>query len=306
VGYKVLYAPLVRYLRVVDGGLVAPPGLPREVLLEALAGTLRTGEVDVIGLPPFELDSTLYVALAALAGPLERQPFIAPWTRRRLVLPESFDAFLASRSHRTRKGIRQDERRLRSAFGERLRIEIVRDTSGLERLMRDADRVASSTYQRVLGGGFADTEEQRALTEIGLATGLVRAYLLYVEEAPVAYWLCSLHNETMLLKTGGYDPAFTEYRVGIFLLMRVIEDACADPALRILDFGPGDAAYKQQFSNESVLERNLVLFAPNLRGRRINAIRTAILGPARLVRHALDAAKLTDRLKSRWRARLRA
>jgi hypothetical protein len=225
--------------------------------------------------------------------------------RRRLVLPGSFDDFLASRSHKTRKGIRQDERRLRAAFGDTLEVAIVRDPSGLERLMGDADRVAGSTYQRVLGGGFADTDEQRALTEVGLAGGLVRGYLLYLDGAPVAYWMCSLYGETMLLKTGGYDPAFTEHRVGIFLLMRVIEDACADSALRILDFGPGDAAYKQQFSSESSLERNLVLFAPNLRARRINATRTAILGPARLARRALDAAELTDRLKSRWRGRLR-
>ena len=75
----------------------------------------------------------------------------------------------------------------------------------------------------------------------------------------------------MLLRTGGYDEAYAEHRVGIYLLMRVIEDACADPALRVLDFGPGDAAYKQQFSNESVQERNLVVFAPTFRARRINA-----------------------------------
>ena len=102
----------------------------------------------------------------------------------------------------------------------------------------------------------------------------------------------------MLLKTGGYDNAHTGHRIGIYLLMRVIEDACLDPALRVLDFGPGDAPYKQQFSSEGVLERNLVLFAPSLRARRINATRTAILGPARLARIVLDATGLTERIRS--------
>jgi CelD/BcsL family acetyltransferase involved in cellulose biosynthesis len=92
--------------------------------------------------------------------------------------------------------------------------------------------------------------------------------------------------------------------VGIHLLTRVIEDACLDPGLRVLDFGPGDASYKRQLSNRSRVERSVVLFAPNLRGRRINVTRTAILAPARLARSALDAAELTGRVRSQWRSRL--
>ena len=109
----------------------------------------------------------------------------------------------------------------------------------------------------------------------------------------------------MLLKTGGFDEAYEEYRVGIFLLMRVIEDACRDAALRVLDFGPGDTTYKQQFSNQSRDERNVVVYAPTFRSYRINATRTAILGPARLARGALDAARLTDRVRAGWRGRRR-
>ena len=40
--------------------------------------------------------------------PAERQPSIAPWTRRRLVLPGSFEEFVASRSSNTRWRIRRD------------------------------------------------------------------------------------------------------------------------------------------------------------------------------------------------------
>ena len=75
---------------------------------------------------------------------------------------------------------------------------------------------------------------------------------------------------------------------------------------RVLDFGPGDAAYKQQFSNESWQERNLVIFAPTFRARRINLTRTLILAPVRVARRILDATRLTDRVRARWRKRLRA
>ena len=154
--------------------------------------------------------------------------------------------------------------------------------------------------------GFSDTPEQRALAAVGLEHGWVRGYLLYLGGDPIAYWLCSIYGGTILIRTAGFDNAYAEHRIGIYLLMRVIEDACADPALHVLDFGPGDAAYKQQFSNESWQERNLVVFAPTFRARRINVIRTLILGPAHWSpRRSSTVTRLTDRLKSRWRTRLR-
>jgi CelD/BcsL family acetyltransferase involved in cellulose biosynthesis len=87
--------------------------------------------------------------------------------------------------------------------------------------------------------------------------------------------------------------------------MRVIEDACNDPSLHVLDFGPGDAFYKRQFSSESWVERNLVIFAPTFRARRINVTRTLILAPVWVARRILDETQLTDRVKAYWRKRLR-
>ena len=143
------------------------------------------------------------------------------------------------------------------------------------------------------------------MTRVGLEHGWLRAYVLYRGDEPIAYWLCSVHRGTVLLRTTGFDHAYSSHRVGVYLLMRVIEDACADPGLHVLDFGPGDAPYKRHFSSESLQERSIVVFAPTARGRRINGLRTVILGSALLARRAADATNLTERLKGRWRARLR-
>ncbi len=87
--------------------------------------------------------------------------------------------------------------------------------------------------------------------------------------------------------------------------MRVIEDGCSDPSLRVLDFGPGRSAYKERFSSEGYEERNLLVYAPTWQARRVNLGRTAVLGVAAAGRRALDAAGLTDRLRPAWRSRLR-
>jgi Acetyltransferase (GNAT) domain len=302
-GYRVVYAPRVRLLQIVDSGVVALTTDALAELVGLVEGLLRSGEIDAVAFPPFALGSELESAFGTIGGFLGHQPLIAPWTRRRLIVPSDFEEFMTSRSHKTRKGVRRDARKLEEAYGHRLEVEILRTPGDLERLVHDSDRVAGSTYQRRLGVGFADTAEQRAVARVGLEHGWVRGYLLYLDGEPVAFWLCTVFGDTMVLKNGGFDETYASYRTGIYLLMRVIEDTCRDPDLRILDFGPGDAAYKQQFSNESHEERNLVLFAPTFRARRINGARTAILGPARLAREALDAARLTDRVRSGWRGR---
>jgi CelD/BcsL family acetyltransferase involved in cellulose biosynthesis len=292
-------------LRIVDGGLVAPVPAAVPPLLAALDAALARGAVEAVTLPALPVDSALFAAVGRLGGPLERQRFLTTWTHRRLVLPGSFDEFLASRSWETRRGIRKTANRLHAKLGDELRVEILRTPDRHEQLVRDLDRVSRGTYQRVLGAGFSGTPEQRALAGVGLELGRLRAYVLYRADEPLAYWLCSTHEGTIFLRTTGFDPAYASHRVGVFLLMHVIEDAIADPELGVLDFGPGDAPYKQQFSSEGRLERSVVVFGPSFRGRRINALRTAILGSGLLARRVLDAGGLTERVRYGWRSRLR-
>jgi CelD/BcsL family acetyltransferase involved in cellulose biosynthesis len=296
IGYRTVVAPRLRLLRVVDGGIVGMPAV------EALRPMLD--EVDGIVFPPLPDGSGLESAARALGGPLQRQPFARAVTRRRLVLPVSFDDFVASRSANTRWRIRRDARRVPDALGEH-HVEVIREPVQLEQLFRDAEHVARRTYQRAVGAGFADTVEQRELARIALEHGWLRAHLLYRGGEPIAFWLCSIYRGRALIRTTGFDDRFAAQRVGVYLLMRVIEDLIADPELHSLDFGPGDAAYKQQFSSESLAERELVVFARTWRGLRGNAVRAPVLGAALAARRALDAARLTDRVRTGWRGRLR-
>jgi hypothetical protein len=304
VGYRTLYAPRVRLLHVIQGGTALTAVATTVPLADALRDVLARGEVDVVSFPALPVGSPLDAFATQFRFPFTRQRFGRTTERRRLVLPSTYDEFVASRSSNTRWRIHRDGRRVPAALGE-LSVEIVREPSQLERLFRDAERVAAATYQRALGAGFADTPEQRELARLGLERGWLRAYLLYRAGEPIAYWLCSTYRGTLLIRTTGFDAAYAEHRPGIYLLLRAIEDAIADPALEVVDFGQGDAAYKQQLSSESHLERELVVFAPTFRGLRINAVRTPILGGALLARRVLDAGGLTDRVRTGWRGRLR-
>lgn len=303
-GYARIYAPRLRILQVVPGGVVAADGDALGQLVEE-AGRLR-GEVDAIALPALPLDSPVYAAFARLGGALERQRFVPAWTRRTLRLPESFEAFLTARTRKIRAGVRYDSKKLEEALGEGRSVDIVGDADDLERVVADLDSVAASTYQRALGAGFAATEERTAVLGIALRHGWARVYILREEGHPIAFWLCSTHHRTITLNATGYRKEYGALRPGIYLLMRVIEDACADAGLDVLDFGPGRSDYKRHFSDGGFQERNLIVFAPTARARTANVLRTGVLGAALVTRTALDTVGGTHRLRSAWRTRLRS
>jgi SAM-dependent methyltransferase len=304
-GNRVVYAPRLRVLQVVDGGVVASDPAGIEPLVRALRAELADGTADVATIPPLPIGSALYAVFSDGADPLEQQRCLHAWSRRRLVLPSSFDEFLASRTRKIRFGIRYDAKKLLEALGDELSVSVLAEPSDYEQLMRDLELVARLTYQRGAGAGFADTPEQRALMQIGLEHGWIRAFVLYRQKEPIAFWLCAVYGGVILLKTTGFDPAYARHRVGIYLLMRVIEHACDDPTLNVLDFGPGDAEYKRHFSSESHLERNLALYAPTLHARTVNLLRSSILGSARAGRRLSDSVDLTDTIRARWREGLR-
>jgi CelD/BcsL family acetyltransferase involved in cellulose biosynthesis len=79
---------------------------------------------------------------------------------------------------------------------------------------------------------------------------------------------------------------------------------CREHGVTAVDFGIGDAQYKQMLCDASWDEAPLRLFAPTLRGRWLRALLATVDGSARLLRRALDRAGLTQRLKQRWRRRL--
>jgi len=305
IGYARIHAPTLSVLQMANGGIVATSPVAASELALAAWGVLERGEAELLALPAMPVESPLFDAFARLGGPLERQRFVPTWMRRSLVLPATFDEFLATRSYETRRVIKKNANRLHRAFAATLRVELLRLPSQHEQLVRDLDRIGRLTYQRAVGTGFSNTPEERTLTALALERGWLRAWVLYDGDRPISYWLGSVYRGTLLLRATGYDDAYAAHRVGAYLLARLIEDACADPDISVVDFGPGRSEYKQHFTNESHAERNLLVFAPTLRARRVSAVRTAVLAAAWIGRGSADALRVTNRVKRGWRRRLR-
>ena len=179
VGYRAVYAPRVRLLHVVDGGIVVADAGRARAARRARSAPSSPAARPTRSRCRRSVGSELCAAFESLGGPLQRQPLIAPWTRRRLVLPGDVRGVrrVAELEHALADPARREARR--RGARRRLSVEVVRepDRARAARPRRRPRRRA--TYQRALGAGFADTPEQRELARVGLERGWVRGYLLY-------------------------------------------------------------------------------------------------------------------------------
>jgi CelD/BcsL family acetyltransferase involved in cellulose biosynthesis len=253
-----------------------------------------------------EVGSPLHRLARTKPGSLRRERQSRPSIHWQASIPDSFDEFLRARSKSTRSNIRYYGNRVRNQFGDRARLETFHDGSDLERLQRDAALVAAKTYQHGLGASFEDNELQQALTALAARRGWLRAYVLYLDEDPVAFWLANAFDGVVYTGYTGYDPAHRDARLGTFVLARLIEDACADPGISHVDFGYGDADYKRQMADTSWLEEDVLVFGPSLKALRSNLGRTAVLGAGEVGRRLLAKGDAVARTKRWWRDRLRS
>lgn len=304
VGYRTVYAPRVRALTVVYGGVLGDlDDEGAEVVLAALRHPLVCGEVDVLRLRNLDTGSPLRRAVGRTPSILHEHgaPTSHHWE---LAVPSSYDAFLGSLSPSTLKSARRYPRRLEKSFGDRLSLRIFRGASESDRVFTDLAAVASKTYQHALGVAFAQSELERRIVRLLMNRGWFRAYVLYLDGEPISFWQGHVYRGAFFTGIPGYDPAYTDLRVGNYVLFRLIADLCADDAVDTLDFGWGEAEYKRRLSTRSRLEQDVHLFAPTTKGCLTNVARSSLLTGVTGVRSLLARTEMIDPIKRRWRDRL--
>ena len=304
-GYGIGYTPTVRALTVVYGGFLGDvEAVGPDTVLEALGESLGDERLDLLRLRMLTVDSGLHNAATSRAPALRVRRFAPKTTHWAARIPSSMDEFLAARSRERRKNVRRHARRLEESYGDDLEVRFFRSPADLDRLYDDCERIHRTSYQHALGVGFSSGERERKLTELSMQKGWFLAGVLYLRGEPVAFQLGTAYRGTYAAFGTAFDPGHTEERPGTYLLMKVIEELCSDPAVDRLDFGFGDADYKRAFADESWVEQDVEVFERRARPLGINLVQTTIRGTSTAARSVLDRTGRLRDVRRAWRARL--
>jgi CelD/BcsL family acetyltransferase involved in cellulose biosynthesis len=151
--------------------------------------------------------------------------------------------------------------------------------------------------------GFVDDEATRARTLLALERGWLRAWVLYVDERPVAFWMGDAYRGRFRSMIPGYDPDWAVHRVGNFILMHMIERLCEDPDVQILDFGFGDVEYKERLAERNWSAGDVFVFAPTFKGVRVNLVRSTLVTVNGAAMRLARSLGIAGRVKRTWRRR---
>ncbi len=310
ISFVTVPGPMVKVLEIKKGGRMGRPSpvLDRIIAAELLKSTKR-GEVDSICLERLSLHSGLFREIQKLPGFLvkERVPHIFRYSVLSLHAPRG-DAGRVFSGKQLRE-VRRKTRNMERAFPGQVTLKCFSGLGELDAGMCDAMRVAVTTWQYYMGLGLTDTARVRQTLRFFAGHGWLRIYVLYIADAPCAFLVGQVYNNTFHCQFAGYHPNYTRHSVGSLITARAFEDL-AKAGVKRVDLGEGGQEHNRRLGCQMSEEGTVHIYSPTLRGLYVNLFfgtTQMMRKTGRRARTALGLSRLNriwrEHLLSKWETR---
>jgi hypothetical protein len=301
-GYKTISRRTLKCLSVVYGGVIGQP--PRDLcvlLLGELTNTLRRRKVEMIFFNHLRTDSPISRLCEAMPHFMTRSHYVLAQPHWQTDIPETVDEFYSRMSKSRKQRWYRNIRNLDKMSSSGIKVVCYRDINDIEYLIDVVCKIEKSTYKNGLNIGFTDSVLNRALLEQAARDDWLRAYVLYVRGEPCAFQLDIRYGKTQYTEYGSFNPRWGRGSPGIVLLLKVLEELCHDPEVDAMDYGFGDARYKEKLGTNCWLEKSVYIYAPRLHPVTVNMAMSANLAFSRLLRWSAAHLHLDSSIKRYWR-----
>ena len=304
-GYKTLFKVKTACLTILYAGLLG--NWSKElynILVKELINALRSRIADIVWFNLLHMESDLYNITRQLPNFFCRDHVVAIKPHWKMILPNTFDDFMKKMTAKHRYWLNRLPRVLEKDHSGKVEYRDFHSSDNLEQLFTDAEHVAKTSYQRSIGAGFVENSMMRQRFSLYADKGHLRAYLLYIGGEPCAFWIGTLYGSIFYLNFTSYDAAYKRYEPGTILFIKMIEDVIKSGITEI-DFGFGDAFYKQRFGNQQWQESSTYIYAPTIKGMYLNLIRTITIRPYLYIIGIAERKNMLQKIKTFWRNKLR-
>ncbi|UVO51720.1 GNAT family N-acetyltransferase [Sphingomonas sp. SUN019] len=167
-------------------------------------------------------------------------------------------------SGQARSTLKRKAKKLAEAGGHVRRFRTAAEMAAFHPVAR---AVAATTYQERLMAAGLPGDAAFVARMMALAQGdAVRAWLLYVGDAPAAYLWCSAQGSALRYDYVGHDPAYAALSPGSVLMGEALGDLFADRFARF-DFTEGEGQHKRGLASGGVACRDLLLLRRTIANR---------------------------------------
>lgn len=206
--------------------------------------------------------------------------------RWRIELPITRDAYWQRFSKKTLSTMRRKLKKFGST-----RLERITEIDQIPHFLQVAHSISLQTWQTRRFGLRVrnDAAEYHLYTQLA-HHGLLRSYLWYSDNQPVAFLIGLQDKGRFLYEEVGYATPFARFSPGQMLLIQVLEDLYVYNRPQWFDFGGGDADYKQFFSNHQSLSGTIWMLPRTFENRLSVGYLQACLQARRWARRVLSAS----------------
>lgn len=306
IGYAKLPRVKTRALQIIHEGILGEMDFQgAEALVSTIDEMLRARKVDMVNFPSLpERFSCLWEALRKenrmIIGVINPR-----WSVHRALTLEKKPGFLLERMRsKHRSWVKRKEKELLEAFSDKVKWSWHSNSIEVPSTCTKMEAVARTTYQRGLGAGFVDDYETRNRLSLFAKRNQLRVMLLELDVEPSCFWYGVVYKSTFHASATGYRPDMARYEMGTLALLKMVDYLIAE-GIEKLDFGLGDAYYKERFSDVSWREASCSIFANTTKGLILrNYIKAASWLDA-CARSLAEDIRLTSKIKKVWRQKVR-
>ena len=304
-GYKNLFRPKLKSLVVTYGGILGQINTgTSSLIIRELMKQLKSRKIDMVYFNRLREDSKIFNLSRKLPGILCRDYVPVIDTHWQTTVADSKEEFNKSLSRNERRNISRHIKQLEQKASGKVELKIFRGLDGLDEYISIASEISAITYQKMITGGFNDSNIIRSLLTDSAKKDWLRSYILYAGSEPVAFESGSVYRSTYFAEYRGFHPDWTCGSPGSVLLLKVLEEFSNDQNIQKYDYGFGDAPYKQRYGHEKWVEAPIYIFAPRVYPVMVNTIRTFFASLNISIKYILGKLGFVDRIKRSWRKRL--
>ena len=292
--------PELEVLEFVRGGLLGNNSEENSrALVQTVMKSLANGAADLALWDYLETESPLHHAALRSPNFVLRDHCRKLREHWFLDQPRGREMFFKNLERSQRSKLRRKHKKFQEAFAGRIEVRSMQSVAELDDAVRNMEEIARKSVKRQLGFGFFDTPRHREQLLVEAALGWLRVFVLCVDGAPVSFWKGTLYERRLHADHVGFDSAWSEYSPGIFLFLEIIE-RLRDAEMDFMDFGTGTGQFYECFAKVRKPEARVQIFAPKLRGIRLNLACTVAFHTTQLIQRTswLDSAR-----KALWKIR---
>ncbi len=191
-------------------------------------------------------------------------------------------------SAKSRKNLRRETRRLSEAAGGALWLRRITAPGEARGFLESARSVGRNSWQRrALGERVRDDGTACRSFENLASRGILRAYFLQLGDRSCTFVIGYQYAGVYHYIETGFDEALGEYSPGTVLLFLMLEDLHVHERPEVLNFGVGDATYKQRFGNSERADVSCFVMRRRLRNIVLTKSHAVFSGAAQAAKRLL-------------------